>query len=438
MRFDLSFALPNQPRPIITGVDFYNPNLGVSALGLSALALLYPRLGPCDVMDWRRGVRLASPEILRHAGLTGNTSTNFIGWSQTRKFWRSDSALFAEIARRTGVPIGSGAKAIRDCSVLLDVSGGDSFADIYGRRRFVCVSRPKWIATAMGTPYVLLPQTYGPYEDPSMRREARDIIANSACAVARDARSFDVLKDVLGNRFDPTRHLVGTDMAFRLPTIDPSDAALAVVERARDIAKGAAVAGFNISGLIANADDSWRSYRFRDNYFATSLKLVTRLLASGAGAVVLLPHVIIRGGAHTESDIHASERLLAALAPADRARVVIANGYEFPTEAKAIIRRLDWFSGSRLHATIGSLSNGVSTATIAYSDKARGIFEALGVGDTVADPRVLSGDEVVEHQVQCFINRETHRNAIKERLPHILAIADRQMDDITRIISAKR
>jgi polysaccharide pyruvyl transferase WcaK-like protein len=223
-------------------------------------------------------------------------------------------------------------------------------------------------------------------------------------------------------------------MAFRLPTIDPSAESLSIVERARDVARGAAVAGFNISGLIANAPESWRKYRFRDDYFATCVKLVSRLLASGAGAVVLLPHVIIDGGGDTESDIHASRRLVDALPPTERERVFIAGGFEFPTEAKAIIRRLDWFSGSRLHATIGSLSNGVSTATIAYSDKARGIFEALGVGGTVADPRLLTGDEVVEHQVRCFVDRDLHRAAIGGRLPGILATADRQMDDIARLL----
>ncbi len=429
-------------RPIIAGVDFRNPNLGVSALGLSAVALLYPRLGACDVFDWRRGHRRPDAEILRHAGIAqsgaAQAAFDIIGWSQTRKFWQSDSSLHAVIAQYTGLPIGVGASAIARSSGLLDASGGDSFADIYGLRRFVRVTRPKQIALALKRPLVLLPQTYGPYRDPKLRAIAGDIVARATCAVARDARSYEVLKEIVGKRFDPTKHLVGTDMAFRLPTIDPSAQALEVVERARTIARGAAVAGFNISGLIANAPESWREYRFRDDYFATCVKLVSRLLTAGAGAVVLVPHVVIRGSAETESDIHASEKLLAALSPAERERVVIAQGYEFPTEAKAIIKRLDWFSGSRLHATIGSLSNGVSTATIAYSDKARGIFEALGVGDTVADPRVLSSDEVVEHQVRCFAERDRHRAAIAERLPGILAIADRQMDDIARLMKSQR
>ena len=423
------------PHALITGVDFRNRNLGVSALGLSALGQLHGRLSGVDILDWGVGSRTADRGILRHAGLASDsTSVGLHGFRQTRRIYAADASIWADLARKTGACIGSAARLIRDSAGLLDASGGDSFADIYGRRRFLWVSRPKWLAIAMKRPLVLLPQTYGPYKDPVMRREAADIVAHAVCAVARDARSYEVLKELLGNRFDPSRHLVGTDMAFRLPTIDPPAEALDLVERARAMARGAAVAGINVSGLIANAPDSWRKYGFRDDYAVTSRKLVLRLLDSGAGAVILLPHVIIDGGADTESDIHASHALRNSLEPTQRERVFIASGYEFPTEAKAIIRRLDWFTGCRLHATIGSLSNSVSTATIAYSDKARGIFEALGVGDTVADPRVLRGDEVVEHQVRCFVARDRHRTAIAENLPGILATADRQMDDITRLL----
>lgn len=424
-------------RSLITGFEFRNKNLGVSALALSALALLYRRLDErVGIIDFKGGTRPVDDVLLRHAGLPPAAKVEIRSFTQTRKFWAGDSAFLAETAIRTGLPIGSTAGLIRSSAGLLDVSGGDSFADIYGRKRFIRMCRPKWLALAMKRPLVLLPQTYGPYKDPGMRAMAADIVARADCAVARDARSYDVLKELLGGRFDPARHLVGADMAFRLPTVDPPAQALEVVARARAVANGAAVAGFNVSGLIANQPGTWRSYGFKDDYFATCVALVRRLLASGAGAVVLVPHVIARPDPATESDIWASQQLVAALAPSERERVAIASGYELPSEAKAIIRRLDWFSGSRLHATIGSLSNGVSTATIAYSDKARGIFEALGVGDAVADPRVLGSDEVVEHQVRAFVDRDRHRAAIAERLPGILATVDRQMDEIARIFKS--
>lgn len=424
---------------LITGFEFRNRNLGVGALALSALGLLYERLDRrVAAIDFNAGLRRVDETLLRQAGLPADAVIEIHGFSQTRRFWRPESALFAELSIRTGARLGSIAPLVADSAALLDVSGGDSFSDIYGRRRFVQMCRPKLLALALKRPLVLLPQTFGPYRDPRTRAMAIDIIARADCAVARDVRSHDVVRELLGARFDPKRHLVGTDMAFRLPSVDPPASVLEIVERARKVAKGAPVAGFNVSGLLANQPGAWREYGFRDDYLATCVALAKRLLASGAGAIVLLPHVILPPDPGSESDVWASQRLVAALTPAERERVLVASGFELPTEAKAVIRRLDWFTGSRLHATIAALSSGVSTATIAYSDKARGIFEALGVGETVADPRQLASAEIVEHQVRAFTERERHRATITGRLPDVLSTVDRQMDEIARVVKSAR
>ena len=45
--------------------------------------------------------------------------------------------------------------------VFAAISGGDSFSDIYGIRRFLYVSLPQVLVLLMGKPLVLLPQTLG-------------------------------------------------------------------------------------------------------------------------------------------------------------------------------------------------------------------------------------------------------------------------------------
>lgn len=422
---------------VITGVDFNNRNLGVSALGLSALALLAPRLKRAmTVLDYGVGTRAATADALRHANITDpSVKVTCRGFRQTRRLYAGDSTLLAEIAIRTHLPLGGPASTIRSSCAVFDASGGDSFADIYGVSRYDRIARVKKLTLAMKCPLVLLPQTYGPFNDPAIKRDAAEITKRATCAVARDAHSYEILKDLLGSSFDASRHLCGTDMAFRLPTISPSSEALDVVTCARTLAAGAAVVGFNISGLLANDPASWSAYGFKDNYLDTCCKVVTRLLQGGAGAVVLLPHVLGDKHFSSECDIAASNTLKERLAPALRNCVLIAKGYRYPTEAKAIIQHFDWFSGSRLHATIGALSNGVPTATISYSDKAKGIFEACGVGDTVADPRVLSGDAVVEHQLNSFANRAQSKAALTARLRIMLQTVDSQMDSIVALLT---
>ena len=60
-------------------------------------------------------------------------------------------------------------RTVADSDLVLDVSGGDSFTDLYGAARFRQIIAPKQIALATGRPLVLLPQTYGPFSRATSR-----------------------------------------------------------------------------------------------------------------------------------------------------------------------------------------------------------------------------------------------------------------------------
>ena len=56
-------------------------------------------------------------------------------------------------------------------------------------------------------------------------------------------------------------------------------------------------------------------------------------------------------------------------------------------EIKGVIGMCDFFVGSRMHACIGALSQGIPCVGVAYSMKFRGVFESVGVADWVVDSR---------------------------------------------------
>jgi len=93
---------------------------------------------------------------------------------------------------------------------VLDISGGDSFTDLYGEKRFWDVARPKLVALALGGPLILLPQTYGPFRDERLRQIASRIVDRAKMAWARDEHSFRSLRELAGNHFDPARQLCGS------------------------------------------------------------------------------------------------------------------------------------------------------------------------------------------------------------------------------------
>lgn len=374
---------------------------------------------PCTVIDYGRGM-----EAGRNLPSTRTPYTR-LGLRPTRRFYQPDSYFFASSLVRLGLERLSVPGILRRHDAALDLSGGDSFTDLYGPRRFDSVCAPKRLAILLRKPLILLPQTYGPFRDTGRRAEASRIVRYAARAWARDARSFEILRDLLGDTFDPTRHRLGVDVAFRLPSID--------APRLREKLPGRFV-GVNVSGLIWNNPAGARDrYLFKADYRDAVTRIVG--LLARETPVVLVPHVLSPRG-HYESDRSAAEDLVASLSPDVRANVHVCSDPADPCEAKGLIARCDWFMGTRMHATIAGLSSGVATAAISYSDKTLGVFETCGQGSHVHDPRRLATDELVERVLASYRDRDAARASLAIGLPPVLATADEQMDEIARTILA--
>lgn len=324
-------------------------------------------------------------------------------------------------------------RLLSDCRAVLDVSGGDSFSDIYGQHRFWSIVRPKLIAARCGIPLILLPQTYGPFNKPRNRRIARQAVHAARVAWARDPRSFEALKNLAGESFDPQRHREGVDMAFNLTPSEPEPGKLdremhAWLEGERKFL----LAGVNVSGLVAlNADEARSRFSLRADYVGAILAFIERLLASDQVRLLLVPHVMSPPGS-PESDSEACNRILRALPGSMRSRVHIAPTILDEREVKWLISKLDWFCGTRMHATIAALSSCVPTATVAYSDKTRGVFETCNVGDEVIDPRILDTRLVVDRLLSSWSRREETKAVVTRSIDEVKRRATEQFAAIVR------
>lgn len=389
-------------------------NLGVSALHGSVVAGLVER-------GWRGRVVVAD----HSAGVSGQDTGDAarapsrFGYISGRRFNRPENASRIRVELASHVLFSASARVIARSVGLLDISGGDSFTDLYGPRRFRAVCQPKLLAMQLRKPLILLPQTYGPYREVGNRELASRIARYASQAWARDARSFEVLKELLGQGFDPSRHRMGVDVAFLLPTT-PS---------ARDSdASSHAPAGLNVSGLIWNDPAKAVSrYGFKADYREALVTMVSRI--AGEGPVVLVPHVITPRG-HYESDRDACLALVEALPGASRPNVRVCENPTDASRAKGIIASCGWFCGTRMHATIAALSSGVPTAAISYSDKTLGVFETCGQGEHVHDPRTMGTAELVERVLASWERRAEAKRSLAQHLPGVLAQAERQMDEI--------
>lgn len=343
-------------------------NLGVGALGAGEVEILrrisaaIGRPIAITAMDWKdpRAPYLAGPDI-EVRDLDSRTMVDPRGY-------------FAE-ARRS--------------DVVIDIGGGDSFADIYGSPRLKRMVALKYLTHLAGTPLVMAPQTIGPFTGRVWRRLARDVLNRAALVATRDDLSVEAACD-LGVR----REIVAaSDVALRLPWTPPAP---------RDPG-GPVRIGINVSGLLmAGGYTGSNQFGLRSDYPALVRTLIRHFQSlPEASEVHLVAHVIATPDRpHREDDLGAC-RSLAREFPG----TVLAPAFASPSDAKSYIAGLDFFMGARMHACIAAFSTGVPVVPMAYSRKFRGFFGALGYDWTV-DCTQETADAVFTRVVQAFAARD--------------------------------
>lgn len=249
------------------------------------------------------------------------------------------------------------------CEAVI-VTGGDIISLDYS-----AASLMRWLAQGhaairRGLPVVLWSSSVGPFDRGSrIERFVAAQLARYALLSTREGRSQAYLRS-LG-----LAPLAAVDPAFVLapqagPDLLPRDGDRPVL-------------GFNLSPLIAQAR---RRRGDLDGYESGVLDFLRWAIGDGGWNVALIPHVDPATEGEFEGDWVCMQRLLTRLGDAT-GRLRLLPPTLNAAALKGQISACDAFIGARTHATIGALSSGVPTLSIAYSVKARGINEDL-FGDT--------------------------------------------------------
>ncbi|OBV11209.1 Polysaccharide pyruvyl transferase [Erythrobacter dokdonensis DSW-74] len=261
-------------------------------------------------------------------------------------------------------------RLLRQCDIVFDIGGGDSFSDIYFGKRYWLIILSKIAVGAARTPLVFSPQTIGPFHTPMARRLAVAALKIARKVFARDEVSLAVLEG-LGVA---EKSALTCDVAFALPYHQQA-------ARHESDGEGRPLKfGLNVSALLYRTGRSPHSnVRLTVDYPALIHSLLERLTGDPQIDVHLVSHVISGKDApdpavgHFEDD-YAVAHQLKSLYP----QVQVAPKFASPVEAKSYIASLDVFSGSRMHATIAAISSDTPVIPLGYSRKFNGLFESIG------------------------------------------------------------
>lgn len=402
------------------GAPLDTGNLGVSALGLATVSALLRRSAHVDLTIFDNGCGTRQSRI----DLPGGSSwpVELRGAWHSRRWYRPESLRAMQAASFLRPTPNPNVAAIDAAGCVLDISGGDSFSDIYGTKRFDRVTLPKRIALRRGIPLVLLPQTYGPFAARRNARLARQIITSAAAAWARDPVSHSRLQDLLGSQYDPARHREAVDVAFSLPVRRPPDELAGLIE---GWASETEVVGVNVSGLLFHDGvGSSSAFGLATHYRTAVERLVRRLLEKSDARVVLIPHVT----GPRESDVTACEELVRALPASDRLHM-LPGGLD-AMQTKWVISKATWITGARMHATIAALSSMTPVGGLAYSDKMAGVFDSCGIATEAMDARAVSTDEVIDALWDSYQRRAQTAATLRKHVPDAIARCEAAFDEI--------
>ena len=341
---------------------FYNR--GCEALVRSIVQILRPHFGQCEFLvpsndlEFDRG---QWPEAREH----GVRFVPFPKFPEAVRWWSRLYRVSPSLASRW-VPMpdlpDSVAGDIAGCDAVI-VTGGDVLSLDYSAGSLL-----RWVAQANAAlerrvPVVLWSSSIGPFtRNPRIESLMVEHLRRYALLSTRESHS--------------QAYLQGLSFAQSVQTVDP-----AFVLRPEPLDSSALMPpqgangtlGFNVSPVLARARGSQGGVSQLEDAI---LQFWREVLDKRDMNIALIPHVDSVAAKGRQSDSTYMRGLLDRFGDQGGRIRVLPNTLNAP-QLKTLLGSCRYFIGARTHATIGALSCGVPTLSIAYSVKARGINSDL-------------------------------------------------------------
>lgn len=304
-------------------------------------------------------------------------------------------------------------RVYNDCDIIVNISGGDGFTDIYGFGRVLAESYMTIFAGMKKKKVIFAPQTIGPFKKKISRAIAKKTLSYVQNVFSRDALSSKCCEEL--NAKEKCTEVI--DVAFALPF------------KKMEFGGNKIKLGINVSGLLYNGGYNHNNYFGLSFNYKEFIEKTIELALEKNYEVHLVPHVNSDNN-KVEDDYDVCKML------AEKYNVKVAPRYMSPIDIKSYIAGLDVFTGARMHSTIAAFSSGVPVIPIAYSRKFNGLYGTLeypyfidAKSDINLNQALNKLFEYIDNREQLKETMEKGKNIYTERLNRYVKYLEEILND---------
>ncbi len=363
----------------ISGLSVDTNNRGTQALGHGALSFLKTMenlnkdtniISPSEyknpIKNWHRRIVRRSVKV----GSENFTITN-------RMYWFLDVKIVLLIYKIFGIyfslsPFG---RDVKNMQYTAAICGGDGFSDIY--ETTTMLDHLKWVffAKKIGKPYIILPQTIGPFSKESNYTIAETVLRGATKVYVRDT-AF-------------TGELEKMNVGYKLT----DDLSYYMVPESCDIMVSPNSVGINISGLCYYNAFFNLAGKF-DSYKLLIEKIVERFQMNDH-MIYLIPHSYnYLSPEENGDDLQASRDFYNSLS--NKKNVVLVEQDLRSPQIKYLISKMSYFIGSRMHSCFAAIYTDTPIFGLGYSYKYEHNFSRYGLENNFISVVDMKKEEVCE------------------------------------------
>lgn len=316
------------------------------------------------------------------------------------------------------------AVTVAQIDAIVDVSGyayGDPWGTASANLRADMVA----FARDLRKPYVFLPQAWGPFQNAELAKVVHRICSQASMVYARDDRSMADLALLFGQRLPPTVQL-SPDIAFLFEKNLPPSPSTGLQSHLVD--QNTPTAGVAPNMRIYEKTEGTGA----DNRYLRFLVTVCTTLVSYGFRVLLLPHEVARKNTGSIDD-----RLLCSIienAVQDN-RVTALVHRMSSSEIKQQIGSMQCLVGSRFHALVAALSQGIPSFAVSWSHKYKELLRSAGLDRYVIEYEDISSPSLELNLLTDFLGQlPSLKLQVDSALPGIKRHVERTFDSTAAIL----